>query len=391
MAVKHTCTINVRCWKQHTCVACGGQFSYLFLRKVVGTASTPAAATAAAEANAKKKLASDVDSHPCPNCGIYQPDMIGSRRAQWQAWLFALSAVAALALFILSVTHVLQDDVFVPAAAVILAAFGLLQFFVDARRPNRDLTANLQLALRSMERGVLRLDKPGQARLGLDGPWRPQGSLLGPAAFVSCLVALLAILSPSVVRDSQGWPFNRACYPPVVGPGDSTCFYMKQSLQSVKGYFRGMAKATARDIDGGPEFAVAAHSSDADWGQTIQVKSEEKASNSRLWVKLDLPDKAGLAGKQLQCNVILAATFPKIDPAGNSFHVEHQTFEDALPLHLGPPHSGRTYQKIWWCGTLGGMALVLLSGMMRIVNARRLRQQALPTSVQSIAEAEKSG
>lgn len=45
---------------------------------------------------------------------------------------------------------------------------------------------------------------------------------------------------------------------------------MKQSLQSVKGYFRGMAKATARDIDGGPEFAVAAHSSDADWGQTIR-------------------------------------------------------------------------------------------------------------------------
>jgi hypothetical protein len=381
MAVKHTCTIKVRCWKQHTCVSCGGQFSYLFLRTVVGTAGTPAAATATAEANAKKRIAGDVDSHPCPNCGLYQPDMIGAGRSKAQTVLFALSVVVVAVLLILSASHALQDDVFGPAAAVAFAAIGLVQFFVDARRPNRNLAANRQVALGAMQRGALRLDKAGQTQTGLEEPWRPQGSLLGPAAFVLCLVALLAVPSPSIVRESQGWPFNRDCYPPIAGPGDSTCFYMRQTLQSVKGYFRGSAKATARATDGGPEFAVVAHSSDANWGDNIQVKSSEKSVNSRLWVTLDLPNKPELAGKQIQCHIVLLAVFPKLDPAINKFHEEQQKFEDDVTLQLGPPRSGSSYRTIWWFGTPGGMALFLVSGMMRIGAARRLKKQALPTSV----------
>ena len=87
MATRYTCTINVRCWKQHTCVACGGQFSYLFLRKVTGTAGSPAASQATAGRNVKKRMDSDVDSQPCPACGIYQPDMIGQRRNTLQVLL----------------------------------------------------------------------------------------------------------------------------------------------------------------------------------------------------------------------------------------------------------------------------------------------------------------
>jgi hypothetical protein len=370
-------------------VACGGQFSYLFLRKAVGTAATPPLATRAAEAKAKKLLASDVDSHPCPTCGIYQPDMIGARRSKLQGLLLALSVVAVIVLFILSASHALQDDVLAPTAAVTIAAIGVLQFFVDARRPNRDLAANRQAALKSIERGVLRPDKVGQTALGVEEPWRPRGPRFGPAAYIFYVVALLAILAPSIVRDRQAWPFNRNCYPPVVGPGDSTCFYMRQTVRSIKGYFRGSVTATARETGGGPEFGLGAHSSDADWGQSIQVESGEKDSSARLWVKLDVPGKAELAGKEIQCRILLSAAYPKADPVGNTFHVEHGTFDDALTLQLGPPRSGSTYRTIWWIGALGGMALFLLSGTLRLGDARRLRKQALPTSVYNDPPADK--
>jgi hypothetical protein len=382
MAVRHTCTINLRCWKRHTCVACGGQFSYLFLRKAVGTASTPEAATKAAQANAKKRLAGDVDSHPCPTCGIYQPDMIASNRGKWQGWLLGLSIVAVIVLFILSASHALQDDVLAPSAAVTIAAIGLLQFFVDAQRPNRDPAANRQTALKSLQRGVLRHDKPGQTQVGVDAVWRPSGSRFGPVAFVCCVAALLGLLSPSIVRDSQGWPFNQNCYPPVVGPGDSTCFYMSQRLQSVKGYYRGTVTATAREAGGGPEFTLRAQTSQADWGQTINdVKAGEESSSARPWVTLDVPGKAELAGKQIECRVQLNAAYPVANPGGKTFHTEQGTFSDNLSLQLGPPRSGSTYRTIWWCAALGGMSLFLVAGALRLGDAWRLRKQALPTSV----------
>ena len=167
---------------------------------------------------------------------------------------------------------------------------------------------------------------------------------------------------PSLARKSHGWPFNAYCYPPVVGPGDSTCFYMRQSIHSIKGDLRAEVKATARE-DNGPEFPLAADSSDADWGTSIQAKSAEKTGTARLWVTLGVPDKPELAGKQIECQVDLTATFPVVDPNGNTFHVEHGQFQDRLTLQLGAPRAGHTYQTIWWCGAFGGMGLFLLSGL----------------------------
>ena len=107
---------------------------------------------------------------------------------------------------------------------------------------------------------------------------------------------------------------------------------MKQSIHSIKGYFRGAVTASAHGTDKKAQFPLLARSSEQDWGNSIQAKSSEKDSGTRVWVTIILPDKPELAGKQLQCNVTLVATFPKVDPAGNTFHVEHATFQDSFPL-----------------------------------------------------------
>jgi hypothetical protein len=165
---------------------------------------------------------------------------------------------------------------------------------------------------------------------------------------------------------------------------------MRQRIRSIKGYFRGVVTATARPAGGGAEFRLTARSSDADWGQSIQVKSGEEAGNARLWVTLGMPDKPDLAGKEVECHIDLAATFPVADPAGKTFHVAHGLFQDTLAVQLGPPHSGGSYRALWWFGVVGGMACFLVSGLLRLGDARRLRRQALPTRVLPIAEGEKA-
>src|SRR5262249_48203505 len=52
MGKTYTYTINIRCWKEHTCVGCGGIYAYELVRKIAGTGST----AAAAETNCRKKV-----------------------------------------------------------------------------------------------------------------------------------------------------------------------------------------------------------------------------------------------------------------------------------------------------------------------------------------------
>src|SRR5436853_504400 len=86
MATTYTSTIEVNVWKEHTCAACGGVYRYLFKRKKSGQGRSPDAARAAAQAAVVKALAHEVDLQPCPGCGLYQPDMIGTRKARRHGW-----------------------------------------------------------------------------------------------------------------------------------------------------------------------------------------------------------------------------------------------------------------------------------------------------------------
>src|SRR5438105_3171170 len=96
MATTYKSTIEVRCWKEHTCVNCGGTFAYLFVRKVTGRAPTAEAATTCARAAALKAIQNEVDLHPCPACGLYQPDMVGAKRAR-RHWMLLWATLGLLA------------------------------------------------------------------------------------------------------------------------------------------------------------------------------------------------------------------------------------------------------------------------------------------------------
>src|SRR5438128_2499215 len=136
MGTTYRATIKFNVWKQHTCVHCSGKYRYLLNRTTTGTGATESAASAAAEANVLRALTNDVDMHPCPSCGIYQPDMVAVRRGRAHLWVF-LGLLLALIIPVV-VGFITNWSFVVPlltAAIVGLALFS--HVIVDLDNPNR--------------------------------------------------------------------------------------------------------------------------------------------------------------------------------------------------------------------------------------------------------------
>ena len=141
MGTSYRATIKVRCWKEHTCVSCGGTFAYLFERKVTGQ-PTEDTASANARQTVMQKLTSDVDQRPCPTCGLYQPDMVGSKRA-WRHTMLALTTAFLLALLLVFyATEIVSPGLIVWIATGVAAVAMLGHLLTDLLNPNSNLEAN---------------------------------------------------------------------------------------------------------------------------------------------------------------------------------------------------------------------------------------------------------
>ena len=93
----YTATLKVNCRKEHTCVGCGDVYSYA-LDRDVGASSTESAE--AAQKMAKEKAAQimqkAVDLHPCPTCGLYQPDMVAKLRKKRYLIILLVGTIASM-------------------------------------------------------------------------------------------------------------------------------------------------------------------------------------------------------------------------------------------------------------------------------------------------------
>ncbi len=218
MATKYRATVEVRLWKEQTCVGCGCIFQYLFRRKLSATAESAEAARQAVRKQAAEIAERDVDSHPCMVCGLYQPDMVADQNASLHVLIFsgALIGLGAIAMFTYSASFL------VPWVALVLGALLLLaHLVVERRNVNRDLARNLEKATADNLKGELRIVRSAPTPAEISDPAGPTWSSAHTVVFILLLGAIALLASAEVLRLACGWPWNHNASPAVAGPGDT--------------------------------------------------------------------------------------------------------------------------------------------------------------------------
>ena len=387
MATTYTSTIEINVWKEHTCVGCGGAYRYLFKRKKSGSGGTPAAAQANARKAVVNALAHEVDMQPCPGCGLYQPDMIGAARARRHWWVFAATLVVLLTLLILALAEVLAYSTAAWVAAAAAGVVLLTHLLIDANNPNRDLEANHRLAQARVESGDLWVPRTSNANPTDVEPFAGSGwSPAHTVAYALLGLAVVAFLLPEALRVVRGWPQNRQWFPIVAGPGDEAYTYLPYKITSVKGYWSGQPNVQVENWQelGLNAPALKALSKNDNWGGTIRIGSKEsKTSTNTLWVKVQLPQGAGLEGKTLRLKMDLAVHYPELQKQGvkDTWDNANRSFSHSASIRLASAKAGERYKSWWWGGMITGAALLVVGGVLVARLASALRQKALPTDI----------
>ncbi|MFO0846887.1 MAG: hypothetical protein U0797_31735, partial [Gemmataceae bacterium] len=301
MGTTYTQTIEFSVWKEHTCSCCGTVYRYLFKRSMKGEGGTPEVAGRNAERAVEKALEKEVDQRPCPECGLYQPDMVAAKRSTAHWWTFWAGVPVYALLLILVLTDLLTfgtASLIGGACAVpILAA----HFLIDVSDPNRDREANRTKGRRMARDGDLWVPEKRQPRQLGDEPVGNGVTTGHYACYALITASVLAFLLPVGLRVALGMRASAGLFPEVAGPGDTPYVYFPDKINSVKGYWTGQPRVTVLNAaDLGGAVTVGATSKNETWGNQISVKSSEKNSHPSLWAYLQVPPDPQLAGKVLK-------------------------------------------------------------------------------------------
>ena len=375
MAKTYTSTYQLRCVKEHTCASCGTVYRYTMARKVAASSGrSAAAAQEACRVKVERTAREDTDPHACPTCGLLQPDMVGRRRGRGHRLPLLLGVLGGVTVLILRGVDVLPSVTATWVLAGLAAVIAVAYAAVEGADPNRNLDGNRARATNRVADGTVTFDPPARPAMrrsvGMAVPGRagPRWLLVGLV-----LLAPLVAAVPEVARQVRRWPANDGCYPPVVGPGDATRVYMRDKIDSVKGYYRGVVHAMLL-AEGGSPVPVAATTKQNDWGHTISVKSDEKRNVNHPYVDLTLPADPALAGRRVQTRVHLAIEYPSLASGGNSFETAEAEMDEPFPMALAGVGAGAQYNTLWWIADGGAVALLVIGGFALRAAAGRLQR-----------------
>jgi hypothetical protein len=386
MATTYTSTVQIDVWKEHTCVCCGNNFRYRFRRKKVGRGGSPQVASNAVQAMVRKALVEEVDIHPCPHCGLYQPDMIGVRKTLYHGLVTLAAFVVLLVPMIVYCADGLSGINAPWLIAALCAGVVVFHWLTDFINPNSNLEANQRHAERLVDKGVLQIpvgagpagERDESAR---GGTWTGRHSL----AYLLMFAGLIAFLAPELFRTTSGLKANRDWHPPFAGPGDQPYIYFppQNRLTSIKGLWRGTP--TVRVLNGadvGLPNTLSATTHTDTWGDQITVDSKSSTeSTNTLWVRVQLPADPKLVGKELDLQLSMVVQFPKLAGVDKWMQATENVPPMERKLVLGPANCGSRYQSFWWGGYLGGAFLILVPSFALCMIASRLKRKALPTNI----------
>ena len=390
MSTTYTSTIEVNVWKEHTCSCCGTKYRYLFKRTKQGQGATPDAATTNAHNAVIKALEHEVDMQPCPGCGTYQPDMIGTQRSGRHWWVFWCSLPVLLLLVIL-----VWADVFSASTAGwllgILVGITLLgNLLIDFVNPNANTAANLELARQRDSDGDLWTPEGIQDRAG-----DPVGSGINMGHYIGyglLLAAMGAFFAPAAVILAIGGKPNPNWYPQVLGPGDEGYLYFAKRVECVGGHWRGTVDVqllNARDLglDGAP-IQIRGRTREDHWGQTITISRRgSKTSSPALWAYVTIPDDSRLVGKTLELQINMRVNYPRLIGSDSYDDSHMEAVSERHQIILSSPRSGTTSRMVWWFGVISGLFCFTVGGILLPMASNAFSKQAHETRIFDPSEA----
>lgn len=376
MGTTYNAKLDVSCIKQHTCLGCSAEYHYRLERNVTGSGGTEAAAAANAEAAAVKALENDVDQHPCPHCGMMQPDMIAEvRKGRFVAGMW-IAPIFILVAFFLALPHVLTISTSAMIASAGVALAGLIMVSGVFVNPNKDMASGQMASSEKVQSGEVGMTKEGSTSTSVDDFSAPEGGHWTGVILIGA--ALLAALAPLVLPVISGWSVNDT-YPAVVGPGDETTIYFDQKITSLKSYWRGSVGVTVTNPDEvGGQHAFSAKTKSSSWGNTISGKSVSNETKA-MYAEVTVPSSDELAGKAVDLQLNANVSYPIA--MGNMFDDRSGTFSHTQTLKLSSAGSGTTYWQSWIFGQLAALLLVLVGGFFLIATANKLVATANPPNL----------
>jgi hypothetical protein len=394
MGKLYQATVQFKCWKQHVCAGCGSAFRYRFERTVSSTSATKEIAEKDAERAATLAIQADVDLQPCPACGLYQPDMVGTRRAFRHGLLAFLSFAVFLVLGVLVYFDVVAAHVFTWLAAGVAALFLPLHWLIGRWDPNQNLDSNREKAEASLRANQLELLRPGRPDEAT-GPvdCRPPGTYR--LALGLMVVGVLLFAAPELMRLALGWPLNPDWSPTVVGLGEEATFTFPETVRSLKGKWHGDATVEVLNADelGLRDPGLRCTTAADHWGGSVGVSilENDDLASWRPWVRVYVPRSPDAGGKELRLRINLKARYPAgYEMLAFKYKDEEQTFSTTTTLRPAPAADASvTFRDVWWAGTVGGVLWVLITGFVLRRLQLDLRAKALPTIVVPIKDQER--
>lgn len=348
--------------KQHTCVGCGCVFRYAMNANdwtVILSSRTG-------------KGRDGVKIHPCPECGVIQPEMVKMTKL-WHLYALGIALVLLLILAVVGMVnsgaHALLAAQIGVGAFLTLALIHLLTAWTD---PNGDLQANLAQAKEEIADRRLESIAPGDAEAAHQGKV-PSNLSLG---YVVPLLLVFAapvtfMLTMGSLSSQQALPRNEHVHPAVTAVGDEVTFtFSKVRSEGVTGaIWRGQPSIrvlNARAL-GLPE-TLPGQGSNQQWGETIRVpRSGSKNQPIRARVKFTIPNREQLVGQTLRLSVTMPITFPVVTSccggAGKRYFEDRTaTLSENLVVKLVDRQQREEAQRAFLLG-LSGAGLSLLGAI----------------------------
>ena len=370
MGTTYTAKIEISCWKQHTCVGCGALFRYRFSRTVTGSAGTPDRAHADAIASAEREMKDGVEARPCPTCGLYQPEMIGARRARVHGWTATIVVLGTILVGILAKCDAASFATLSTWSVLIGLFLAAANVAAAAANPNANLEANFQKAVTYVGERELYCDRPGSAARPRRIPGSESFTTSAIIALVLIAVGALLIGAGEGARLINHWTVNPDCTPPIAGPGDTVRLMLPESIDSINGMWKGSVKVVctnAKDLSVDAPFVGETQAST--WGESIYTKGGMR--KTPIWVDVTIPDSPELRNERVDLAIDVDLVSPCV-VSGTQFLDYKGGAHHETSVTLSSPGAAATYTAVWWVGVIIGGLMTAIGALMLWFMARSL-------------------